>query len=51
MTPEDYNRLKAKAESWSESFLTWIIGLPPPWTAIAVLLAFILSSIGVFSII
>lgn len=27
-------RLKAMAESWSESLLLWVIGLPKPWTAI-----------------
>lgn len=32
MKEADLNRAKDKAESWTEKFLMWRIGLPTPWT-------------------
>jgi len=34
MNTEDFNRALAKAESWTETVLLWVIGLPAPFTFI-----------------
>lgn len=33
----DVNKMKAAAESWAETFLAWLIGLPTPFTAVGLL--------------
>jgi len=38
MKTEDLNRALATAESWTERWLLWIVGLPAPFTFIVVLL-------------
>lgn len=51
MNRENYFRMMAHAETWSERFLTFIIGLPPPWTAVVTIGLLVLATVGVNAII
>lgn len=50
MNRDDLEYALSRCETFSEKFLTILIGLPSPWTGATVLVAIALSTIGLFTL-
>lgn len=50
MRKEDINRFKVKAESLTESFLVWRVGLPVPFTFAFEAVLWCLAAFGVWKL-